>query len=317
MARFRYRPIRPQAILLCAASWALCTFGQETARTAGQGVPDTGEPTAELRHVPGRATILMGLPGDSERLPQYRVTVERLINALAAWGVPNDAIMVLFGDGSESMYPACTAESLAHELGGVAKACRAGGHVWLFLVGHSNSTEDDVFFNIAGPDVTAVDLAKHLRRAKAPGTLVVFLTTAGGGKYVADLAGAGRILVSATSPDEEDNEALFPHALAHTLAAGAGDTDGDGFLSVLEVYRETVRRVEEMYDELGFVVTERALLDGDGDGHGTARPAPADADAADRAGLWLKPPASENDVPETNAPGKEQPDHDDGDTPER
>lgn len=305
------------AALGLAAFVVLSTSGQELDGAAPPGTEHVRP--AVVRNSPARVSILMGLPGDSERLQQYRVTVERLIDALADRGVPSDAIMVLFGDGSESMYPACTADSLAHELEDLSKACRVGEPVWLFLIGHANSAKEKVYFNIAGPDVSAEDLAKRLRRARAPGRIVIFLTTAGSGKFLQPLAAPGRILVSATRPDEEDNETEFPHALAGVLAAGLGDDDGDGFLSVLEIFRETKRRVASMYEDRGFVLTERAVLDGDGDGAGTARPASADADPARLSGFRLGT-ADTADTPQPPAATtsrKEELDHDDGHDRER
>lgn len=252
-----------------------------------RAAPSSPSPAeSERTSTPPAVWIFAGLPGDRPRHGQYLATVGRLADVFRnGFGVGNEDITILFGDGSESPYRACSAESVEHEFGLIRERARGGRPTWLFLLGHSNSTPDSVHFNLAGPDMSAVDLAKGLGDLPARPATVVFLTTSAGGKYLPFLARRGRILIAATEAEAEDNETEFPHVLPDVLEDAAADADNDGFLSVLEIFRATRAAVLERYASQGFVVTERAVLDGNGDGVGTAQPAADDAVPAARVGL--------------------------------
>ena len=61
----------------------------------------------------------------------------------------------------------------------------------------------------------------------------------------------GRIVITATEPDLEVNETLFPQHLAKTLAEPPPfkdlDVDEDGRLTLLDAYLYTTQKVAEEY----------------------------------------------------------------------
>jgi len=243
--------------------------------------------------------IFMGLPGDEERCSRYSRTVERIVSSLTdRFGVPAQNVSALFGAGELAPYEACNAENLTRELERVAEHVRAGREVWVFLLGHANSTRGNVNFNLDGRDMNARELGKLLLNAKperAPGkapptpSLAVFVTTAASGKFLKELAGAGRVLVAAATPDARDNETEFPHALAAALESDQVDVNRDRRVSVLEIFFETKRRVRAIYRQEELVQTEGALLDGNGDGRASTKPDPEDARPAHRLSLRVRP----------------------------
>jgi hypothetical protein len=83
----------------------------------------------------------------------------------------------------------------------------------------------------------------------------------------------GRIVVSATEPDLEVNETLFPHRLATALGNPPAyeelEFDKDGRLTLLDVYLWITRQVAQEYVTAELLATEHALLDDNGDGRGT------------------------------------------------
>ncbi len=82
----------------------------------------------------------------------------------AALGVEENDLTDLFGRGSLDPYGACDKEAMTRELGRIAKASSGVRPIWLFFMGHSNSTKLAVKFNMPGPDMSATDIAQVLHR---------------------------------------------------------------------------------------------------------------------------------------------------------
>jgi len=254
---------------------------------------------AAAEREPGTATdspplvwVFTGLPGDVEHLVRFSETADLLSRTLQErFGVPKGDIRMLFGEGDWGGHRPCNRTNLEAELERIVTATRdPGSHpVWLFFLGHANSNEHDAFFNSGGPDLSARDLGKCLRKAGAGAPVVIWLTTAAAGTFVKHLAKPGRIVVAACADDAEDNETEFPHVLAQTLAAASTDADGDGRVSVLEIFASVKAGVRASYEADGLIQTERPLLDGDGDGQATATPAETDAAPARTCRLLIRP----------------------------
>ncbi len=224
--------------------------------------------------------ILAGLAGDAARAERYLATVNRLRDAFRdRFHVPAGDVRVLF-DRAARDYPACDAQALTAELDRIVEASKTGRALWVLFVGHAASGKGDARFHIAGPDVTARQIAERLSATGTDSVLVVLLTHTASGAFLPALAGRNRVLVAASAPGQEDNETEFPHALAEVLSEPRGaDADGDGVLSVAEMVRAVSARVETWYRERGLMATERAAIDGNGDG----RPDPAPNGEDDRA----------------------------------
>jgi hypothetical protein len=102
---------------------------------------------------------------------------------------------------------------------------------------------------------------------------VFFMTTAGSGFFVKPLSKPGRIVIAATEADREVNETIFPHKLTAALAEPPPflefDMDGDGRVSLLDLYLRAARQTAEEYANETLLATEHAQLDDNGDGRGT------------------------------------------------
>ena len=94
----------------------------------------------------------------------------------------------------------------------------------------------------------------------------------------------------ATTPKDPENETDFPEALALALQSATTDSNGDGLVSVTELFLACHAHVQQIYTRGGFMIKEHAQLDGNGDGRGTQRPSPADAEPAASVGLRLALP---------------------------
>jgi len=255
----------------------------------------TGVSAQETAPIPGDSQPLVwvftGLPGDVEHLMRFSETVDLLSKAFQErFGLAKDDLRMLFGEGDWGGHKPCTRANLEAELERIVAATRqpAPRPVWILFLGHANSTEHDAFFNIGGPDLSARDLRKGLRKARASTPVVLWLTTSAGGKFVKPLAKPGRIVVAACAEDAEDNETDFPHVLAQVMGAASTDANGDGQVSVLEIFTAVKAGVQESYEAADLIQTERPLLDGDGDGQATATPAETDAAPAEALRLSVR-----------------------------
>jgi hypothetical protein len=81
------------------------------------------------------------------------------------------------------------------------------------------------------------------------------------------------VVVSATEPDLETNETLFPSSLARLLETfpedSVHDVDKDGVYSLLDLYLAVALDVARRYSEEMLLATEHAQLDDNGDGRGS------------------------------------------------
>jgi hypothetical protein len=230
---------------------------------------------------PPRVWIFNGTPGDQEHHEFYEKLLGRMRRALLErLSVPAENLTILYGPKSAGYDGVCTRENLVAELDKAVAVADADQSVWLIFQGHSNPTATGANFNLPGPDVSARELQKIFAPTKPSARLVILFTTSSSGRFMHWIAGPGRLVVTATLEDEEDNETEFPGVLASVLEDPASDQNHDGKLSLLEIFNACNRGVKAVYDAGGFMQRERAILDGDGDGRGTQRPARADAEPA-------------------------------------
>jgi hypothetical protein len=139
--------------------------------------------------------------------------------------------------------------------------------LWLVLIGHGTYGGGEAKFNLRGPDVSATELASWLKPFERP--LAVVNCTSSSGPFMNKLAGANRIVITATRSGSELNYARFGDYFSASIADLAADLDKDGQTSLLEAYLAASHKVEEFYKQEARLATEHALLDDNGDGLGT------------------------------------------------
>jgi hypothetical protein len=220
--------------------------------------------------------ILVGLPGDAEHEAAFADVAGQwrrwLVDAL---GFQADNVHVLFGRAGRpglAQGPA-TRTAIERAVADLKKALRPADRLWVFFLGHGDYDGERASFHLPGPDLHADDLGK-LFTGIACREQVFWMTTSASGWFLRALSAKGRIVIAATAADEEYNETEFPHALAtiSKLSARELATNRDGTVSVLDVYRRTVKEVEARFAADKRVPTEHAQLDDNGDGVGTEEP---------------------------------------------
>lgn len=237
-----------------------------------------------------RVWIFNGTPGDDEHHAFYEKNLGALRKAFTErFAVPAAQITALYGPQSAGYEGPCTREAMLAELGKIAAHTRtpAAAPVWIILQGHANSVTGGAMFNLPGPDLSMREIGDALKETNAAVPLVVLGTTTCSADLVKRLSGPGRLVITATTAGEKENETEFPTALAEALAADASDANSDRILTVTELFQATSAAVLRIYQKGNFVVKEHAQLDGNGDGKATERPAPEDAKPADLTGLAI------------------------------
>ncbi len=232
--------------------------------------------------------IFNGDPGDEAHHERYEKNLTSLRETLhRTYAVPAADLRIFYGPEETGYHGVCTRETMLAELGEAAAATRDGRPAWIILQGHANSIPGGAVFNLPGPDVSARDMAGALEKADPETALVIFVTTAASERFLRPLAAPGRIVITANSSGDPENETDFPLALAAALEAAGTDADGDGFVSVTEIFKACHAKIESMAAEAGYMIREHAQMDGNGDGRATRRPAAADAGPASEVGLHI------------------------------
>lgn len=255
-------PILGLAVLLSAAP----ARGADAASVSKEPAPA----------ITGRALILVGLPGDEEHDELFAYTARQWRDWLTgALGFSPGEIRVLSGGATQKGVSdgVATREAIEKEVAGLKKSLRSGDRLWVFFLGHANFDGEHTWFHLPGPDLRDDDLAKLFADVKCH-EQVFWMTTSESGRFIKHLSAKGRIVMAATRAEGEDNETEFPHAITTVAKRPLAelDVDGDGKLSVLELYYRVMAEVQTLYAADERLSTEHSQLDDNGDGLGSERP---------------------------------------------
>jgi hypothetical protein len=238
----------------------------------GAGAPTDDPPAPGQSH----ALIVVGLPGDAEHEEHFATVAKAWRDWLTGpLGFPADNVRILFGSAGKPGLAKGPAprEAVEREVAELKKVLRPDDRLWVFTLGHGDYDGERAAFHVPGPDLRADQLGK-LFADVACREQVFWLTHSGSGWFLKALAKKGRIVVTATSADQEFNETEFPEALANVakLSADKLDADKDGKVSILELYRRITQEVQALFEADDRIPTEHALLDDTGGGRGTEEP---------------------------------------------
>ena len=167
-----------------------------------------------------------------------------------------------------------TKENLEAALADLGEKTGPNDRVFIVLIGHGSTNNDEPRFNLPGPDIAAADLAEHFR-TKFPTQMVVLVNAASAsGDFLAMLSGPNRVIVTATKTGFERNESIFGEFFVAAYAGDGADVDKDERVSVLEAFNYARIETARQYENDERLLTEHAMLDDNGDGEGSTEPDP-------------------------------------------
>lgn len=218
-----------------------------------------GPAAAQRAHV----LVVAGLSGE----PAYRASFAAAARATreaarTRWGVADSSVIVL----TEDSLPVAgvsdgrsTRDNVRGALARLVARARPGDVVLVLLLGHGAGEGTASRVNLPGPDATAADYAAWLAPLAAQ-QVVVVNAASGSGDFVPALAAPGRVIITATRSALERNAPRFATPFVEALGSDAADSDKDGRLSVLELFRYTRAAVARAYEATNTLQVEHPVL---------------------------------------------------------
>jgi hypothetical protein len=240
------------------------------------------------------ALVLSGASGGPKYAEQMRDWRNAISTALVnRYGFSADKVRLLV-DETDKVGEQGSAANLRKAIGEIRQHLTRDDLLLIVLLGHGTYDGDVAKFNLVGPDLTAADWAGLLNGI--PGRLVVVNTTSASFPFLERLAGANRIVITATDSAAQKYATVFPDYFAKAIGEASTDLDKNGRTSVFEVFAATSAAVKQYYQQRGQLTTERAVFDDNGDGVGREAEAPGpDGSLARLLYLDAESPAAAND----------------------
>jgi len=222
--------------------------------------------------------ILCSLGGDEVHEERLTQTVKQIASSAGpVFGVEPEHMRVLLSSKEMvSKVPnskPCNRNSLQQLSTELTSLTNGDSNYVFFVVGHSHLEGRSCQFNIEGPDVDQLEYAKLF--GGLPGKdQVHWIGLPASGYWIKPLTGPGRTIITATEPDMEITATEMPYALGSILTANGehsklSDLDGDGKLTLMDLYLAVTIEVHQGFVTQEYLPTEHAQLDDNGDGRGT------------------------------------------------
>ena len=241
------------------------------------------------------ALIVSGASGNSEFKEKFWNWSSQMAQVLKdEMRIPRENIVLLTEDPSMNaalVNGKATKAELAKAFDGLAAKVPADGRLLVLLIGHGSFDGSDYKFNLVGPDATGAELKSWLDRFEKRQVVLVSSTPCSG-VLTKTLSHNGRIVITATKSEFENNDTIFAQFFVDAFKNKAADVDKNSEVSMLEAYLYAAQRVESWYKEQGRLATEHALLEDSGDATGVARPSPANGEGLLAAKFSLHAPST-------------------------
>jgi hypothetical protein len=158
-----------------------------------------------------------------------------------------------------------TKAKLSETLAGIAREAKADDDLVVTLIGHGSYDGVEYKFNLAGPDVSATELATMLDRVPCKRQLVVDTSSSSGGAVVT-LERPGRGVIAATKSGTEKNATVFARYWAEALEDPTADVDKSDSISAMEALTYADRKTATFYESQKRLATEHAVFEDTGHG---------------------------------------------------
>jgi hypothetical protein len=264
------------AILTIACVSNPVAFAGTQTAPASANDSSKGEETAGTK----RALIVFGLSGDADHHKVFVETAGKFVEGLTRnLGFNRDDLILLMGDEPKETDPELlkgairsTRDELEKSVAQLRRVLKTNDSLWVIVVGHSHYDGRNSWLNLPGPDLHSLEFA-NLFNGIAAREQIFVMTTPTSELYIKPLSAKGRVVISATEDGWETSETEFPHEFARILtnppATSEFDIDGDGHITVFDLYVTVSRNIAQSYLDQELLATEHSLLDDNGDGRGT------------------------------------------------
>jgi hypothetical protein len=210
-----------------------------------------------------RVVIVTGLGGEAKYSAEFVAEASGLAGALHdRLGVP-DSNIFWFGADSVAHAPRfrglSTKPNVEKAILSIAAKAEPSSQFVLVLIGHGAGEGPETRISIPGPDLDATDFARLL--AAFPTQRIAFINlTSASGDMIPTVAGANRVIITATKTAFERNESHFGQYFVRAFTNDGADADKDGRVSLLEAFRYAVLETKRFYDNGSLMQTEHAQL---------------------------------------------------------
>ncbi len=220
------------------------------------------------------ALVLTGASSGDPYAAKYTAWRRSFVSTLRTkFAYTDDHVIVLaerasVGDVPDVSVGAATRDEVRRTLVDLRSRLTKDDQLIVLLVGHGTTAEGprgaDAKFNLAGPDLRASDWADLLKPLTA--RLIFVDTTAASFPFLRQLAGPGRIVITATDSTAQEFETVFGEFFVRAFDDPSADADKNGRVSVFEAFTYASGAVRAWFEQRGQLPTERALIDDSGDG---------------------------------------------------
>jgi hypothetical protein len=229
------------------------------------------------------AIVVSGASGGEKYAEQQKKWTEDLTAALRNTFIFSEANVVTLSEDGTGTSKA-TAENVRRLLGELRRRLTKDDLLMIVLIGHGTFDGEAAKFNLAGPDITAVEWNSLL--GGIPGRAVVVNTTESSYPFLEELSQRGRVVITATDSVAQRFATVFPEHFVRGLSDLSADFDKNGRISIWEAFASASAAVKQHYEQRGQLSTERPVLDDNGDKVGREAEAPG-PDGALARGTYL------------------------------
>jgi len=201
-----------------------------------------------------QVVVVEGLSGEPRYAEQFSTQIDGITSAVSAM-TTSDRVAV-FRNGTFDR------ETLLKFFAELGASMSSDDRLAVFMIGHGSFDDHQYKFNIAGPDVTDVDLKSMLDAIPASAQLLVN-SGSSSGAIQEKLQADGRTLMLATRSGVERHATRFGGYLTVALSDSSADVDKNNIVSAAEAFQFAERQVADYYERNGQLATEHPRLDGD------------------------------------------------------
>ncbi len=195
--------------------------------------------------------IVSGLGGEPDYEQRFTAEAKDLDRIFKASG-PTAHVATLTGADA-------TAAKLREALSSIAREAKPDDDFALILIGHGTFDGVEYKFNLAGPDMTAGEIAALCDKVPSRRQLIVDTTSSSGGALPA-FERPGRAVIAATKSGTEKNATVFARYWVEAFQDPSADTDHSDSISALKAFTYAARKAAAFYDSQKRLATEHAVF---------------------------------------------------------